>query len=395
MNWFNRLCAASLLSAGLCLVAPATGAFAAEVTANPPTVIAPVDNMDTRPQVQIAILLDTSSSMDGLINQAKSHLWKVVNEFATAKQNGKAPVVKVALYEYGNDGLPAESGHIRQVLPLTTDLDIVSEKLFGLHTNGGSEYCGQVIEKATAGLDWSANNKDFKAIFICGNEEFTQGGTDYKKSCADAIAKGVIVNTIFCGPETHGVNTMWADGAKRADGQFLFIDQNETAVHVAAPQDDEIVKLSAALNGTYIAYGHAAPAAAARQEAQDNNAVQAQAGAALDRALAKSSANYCNEGWDMVDAMKQKDFKLESVKEEDLPEVMRKMTLEERQAYVAGKTKERAAIQAQIQTLNEAREKFIAAEMKKRGLEDKSTLGSAMVTAVRTQCEKKEFQFGK
>jgi hypothetical protein len=34
-----------------------------------------------RPTVQIAILLDTSNSMDGLIGQAKTQLWNVVNEF--------------------------------------------------------------------------------------------------------------------------------------------------------------------------------------------------------------------------------------------------------------------------------------------------------------------------
>ena len=35
--------------------------------------------------VQIALLLDTSNSMDGLINQAKSQLWDIVNEFSLAK----------------------------------------------------------------------------------------------------------------------------------------------------------------------------------------------------------------------------------------------------------------------------------------------------------------------
>jgi hypothetical protein len=33
-------------------------------------------------KVQIALLLDTSNSMDGLIDQAKSQLWKIVNEMA-------------------------------------------------------------------------------------------------------------------------------------------------------------------------------------------------------------------------------------------------------------------------------------------------------------------------
>src|SRR5205823_3642790 len=37
-----------------------------------------------QPVVQLAILLDTSNSMDGLIAQAKTQLWNIVNEFATA-----------------------------------------------------------------------------------------------------------------------------------------------------------------------------------------------------------------------------------------------------------------------------------------------------------------------
>src|SRR2546422_11709187 len=76
-----------------------------------------------RPLVQIAILLDTSNSMDGLIEQAKSQLWKISNEFIKARQEGVAPEVQVALYEYGKSSLDRESGWIRQILPLTTELD--------------------------------------------------------------------------------------------------------------------------------------------------------------------------------------------------------------------------------------------------------------------------------
>src|SRR3972149_11549646 len=73
--------------------------------------------------IQAAILLDTSSSMDGLIDQAKTQLWKIVNELALAKRNGKSPAIEVGLYEYGNDGLAERDGYIRRVLPLTRDLD--------------------------------------------------------------------------------------------------------------------------------------------------------------------------------------------------------------------------------------------------------------------------------
>src|SRR5947199_201741 len=88
------------------------------------------------PSIQIALLLDTSNSMDGLIGQAKTQLWSVVNEFIKAKHHGKPPRMEVALFEYGNNRLDPREGFVRLVLPLTDDLDKVSEELFALTTNG-------------------------------------------------------------------------------------------------------------------------------------------------------------------------------------------------------------------------------------------------------------------
>ena len=65
---------------------------------------------EEKPLIQVALLLDTSNSMDGLINQARTQLWTIVNEFARAKQFGQAPTLQVALYEYGKSGLPAAGG---------------------------------------------------------------------------------------------------------------------------------------------------------------------------------------------------------------------------------------------------------------------------------------------
>ncbi len=65
---------------------------------------------------------------------------------------------------------------------LTTDLDAISADLFALTTNGGSEYCGMVIDRAVSKLSWSKSNDVLKIIYIAGNEPFTQGPLSYRDS---------------------------------------------------------------------------------------------------------------------------------------------------------------------------------------------------------------------
>ena len=346
------------------------------------------------PRVQLAILLDTSGSMEGLIEQAKTQLWKIINTFITAKQGGKQPFVEVALYEYGNDGLNAESHWIRRIQPLTRDLDKVSEELFALKTNGGQEYCGAVVERAVEDLKWDPSGETYKAIFIAGNEPFTQGPIDPVKSCKAAITKGIIVNTIHCGTEAEGVNGGWQKGAKVADGSYLVIDSNKAVVHIDAPQDAEIVKLSEELNKTYVAYGAEAPAAAANQSAQDANAARfASGGASVQRAVSKASANYYNGRWDLVDASKNKDFELAKVKEADLPKEMQGMSAEERKTYLDGKAKERSTLQNRILELNKERDAFVAEKRRAEAKDGKDTLDTVMADTVRKQAATKGIKF--
>jgi hypothetical protein len=50
---------------------------------------------DGNTKIQVALLLDTSNSMDGLIEQAKSRLWNIVNTLTTLKYNGKTPEIRI------------------------------------------------------------------------------------------------------------------------------------------------------------------------------------------------------------------------------------------------------------------------------------------------------------
>src|SRR5688572_617186 len=123
-------------------------------TAAPQVDTSKVDPAPAQDKIQIALLLDTSNSMDGLIDQARTQLWKVVNTFVDARRDGAAPFVEVALYEYGNNSLHVANNYIRQIEPLSRDLDELSRELFALKTNGGEEYSGAVIQRALADLSW-------------------------------------------------------------------------------------------------------------------------------------------------------------------------------------------------------------------------------------------------
>ncbi|HZI05508.1 MAG TPA: vWA domain-containing protein [Archangium sp.] len=342
------------------------------------------------PRVQIALLLDTSSSMDGLIEQTKRQLWTVVNAFQKAQRDGQQARLELALYEYGNDTLSAEGGYIRQVVPLTTDLDRVSEQLFALKTNGGSEFCGQAIQKATQQLEWSKSKKDLKLIYIAGNEPFSQGPVAFRTAISAAKEHGIMVNTIHCGPPEAGASGGWAEAARFAGGQPFNIDQNQAVAMIAAPQDEEIARLGVELNKTYLSYGRSGLEAKKRQAAQDANA-SGNAVSATTRAMSKASRLYDNSSWDLVDGTKQGKVKLEALKDEELPEELRGKSAEERKALLEAKEKERTQLQARIQQLSQERQKYLAGKQKELAAEGKNTLDKAILDSVQTQAQALSF----
>ncbi|OYU82318.1 MAG: hypothetical protein CFE23_00960 [Flavobacterium sp. BFFFF1] len=331
-------------------------------------------------KIQVALLLDTSNSMDGLIEQAKSRLWNIVNTLTTLKYSGKTPDIEISLYEYGNDGLSAEANYIRQVTPLTSDLDLISEKLFSLRTNGGSEYCGAVIQDATKKLQWATEKSNMKLLYIAGNEPFDQGRISYKESISDALKNDIYVNTIFCGNALEGINTHWKDGAEKGNGKYFNIDSDAKVRYVVTPYDDRIYKCNERLNSTYVGYGSIGKEKKMAQEIQDRNAETVSKANYTERAVSKSKSVYTNKNWDLVDKVKSDDKALSRMKKEELPKELQGKTTEEIKAFVAEKTKEREAIQSEMTALAKQRQAFIDDELRNSKTQD--DLGQAITTSI-------------
>ena len=332
-------------------------------------------------KIQVALLLDTSSSMDGLIDQAKSRLWNIVNTLTTLKYEGNAPDIEIALYEYGNDGLSKESNYIRQITPLSTDLDLISEKLFALRTNGGNEYCGAVIQDATKQLKWAREKNNMKLIYIAGNEDFNQGAINYKEAISDALKNDIYVNTIFCGNKTEGINILWKDGADYGKGKYFNIDSNQAVQYIATPYDDEISKCDEKINKTYINYGSKGHEKKMNQAVQDQNAKKVSNANYTDRAVSKSKAVYKNESWDLVDKVKDDATAISKLKKEELPTELQNKSSEEIKTFVAQKSKERETIQKEISVLAKKRQEYIDTASKKTKKQDDlgNTINSSII----------------
>jgi uncharacterized protein YcfL len=324
-------------------------------------------------KVQVAILFDTSNSMDGLIDQAKSRIWKIINEISSLKHNGQTPNIEFALYQYGNDGLNAETNYIQRVLNLTSDLDMVSQKLFGLRTNGGQEYCGAVIGVSLNELNWSASPNDLKMIYIAGNEPFDQGPVSFREECKKAVGKNIFINTIYCGGYDQGVRELWQEGASCSQGDYFNINSNEQVVHIDTPYDKEIQAYNDSLNTTYYGYGVSGGMRKSAQTTEDANAEMEAPAVATERAIVKSKSVYKNASWDLIDGVNEGQIKLEELKDKDLPDEFKGKSLEERKALLKEKEAERKRYQEKINQLASERQKFIDAEMEKRaenGAED-------------------------
>ena len=341
---------------------------------------------DGNTAIQVALLLDTSGSMEGLLEQAKSQLWSILNELARTRKNGEEPKLEIALYEYGSAQRGRDANEINQLTPFTSDMDLISQKLFELNTSGSNEYCGLIIKTALEELQWK-NQNGLKIIYIAGNEPFTQGRVSYATSCRQAREKGIIVNTIYCGDHQAGINESWKDGASIGGGDYMSIDHNEKTVYIETPYDDQINQLNSRLNDTYIPYGKEGKMKKDNQAYQDSNAATYSKTNAADRAAFKSSKKYKAEEWDLVDAYSKDKSVLKN--KEELPQEFNHISIEEMEAKIAAITAERASIQQQIQDLDAKRRAYKEQQSKESanaGLQD------SMLKSLRKQAAEQGFE---
>lgn len=376
------------------------------------------------PTIEIGLLLDSSGSMSGLINQTRNKLWKLINALDYARKGGEVPIVKIGLYSYGNGKHVDAVDEIVKISDLTTNHDLLSADFFELKASGGREYAGQVIDQALTDLKWN-ENADFSSLYLAGNETLKQGKTSIEIAAEHAVSKGVILNTIFAQafskplvakvphsrngrfpqtgfplPPTHNdpledpIFQEWQNAAHLGLGSFHHINQNATEAYIEAPQDKNIIKLNKELNKTYVPYGKYGLSSYDRMVNVDGSSSNAGGSVIVNRGRYKVGQHYNISSWDLVDAYKMGKVKLENLQESDLPQVLKGQTISYIIDYLEDKFHQRTLIKEQIKTQYSLREIYVQKiKAARRDNGNIDTIEEAMVNSLKEQLILKGFNF--
>ena len=78
-----------------------------------------------------------------------------------------------------------------------------------------------------------------------------------------------------------------------------------------------------------------------KKSTQDANAASFSKAAKVNRGLSKVSGAYVNTHWDLVDAAEADEEIFENLEEEDLPEQMKEMSIDEQKNYIGEQKQKR------------------------------------------------------
>ena len=318
-----------------------------------------------RPEVEVVFCLDTTGSMGGLIEGAKQKIWSIANQII---QGDPVPGLAIGLVGYRDIG----DEYVTRSFPLSDDLDTVFENLMSFEADGGGdtpEHVNRALHDAVHGMAWSEERSTLKLIFLVGDcppHMDYQDGYDYRNTSRDAVRKAIIINTVQCGDYAETAK-FWKKIAKLTGGSYAAIAQTGGMETIETPMDAELSKLNTMLEETVVAFGSAE--LKSKSAARKEKVAKMAPSAAAERAAYKS-AEEAISACDLIDSIKHDKVKLEKIKDKELPDEMRGMSLTEKKKYLAGKEKERRELKVRIRDLSTKRNAYIAERLEEKPNKD-------------------------
>ena len=319
-----------------------------------------------RPQIEVVFVLDTTSSMSGMIQAAKENIWSIASTMASAQP---APEIKMGLVAFRDRG----DAYVTKVFDLSDDLDGMYATLMDFKPQGGGdgpESVNQALHDAVSKISWSDNRSSYKAIFLVGDAPphmDYQNDVKFPQSIASATRKGIVVNTIQAGQDVQTTRA-WRKIASLSQGRYFNVDDEGAHVAIATPFDGEIAALSKELDETRFFYGAAEERAMSELKTAASEKLHAIASAAsrAKRALfnaSESGVNNFRGNKELVEDIRSGAVALDELADAELPESIRALPAPERQEEIDRQAKKREDISAKIAALAKQRQAYVEKEL--------------------------------
>ncbi len=351
--------------------------------------IQPLATQDHR--IEVVFILDTTSSMSGLIQAAKEKIWSIATTMASAEQT---PDIKMGLVAFRDRG----DAYVTKVLDLSQDLDSMYAKLMDFNARGGGdgpESVNQALYDAVNRISWSKDENVYKVAFLIGDAPPHMDYNDdvkFPASLEQAKQKGIIVNTIQSG-QSHSTTPVWKNIAQLGDGEYFQVENSGNAVAVETPFDKKLSELAASLEKTRLYYGDEEAKESQKKKIEATSKLHEELSeAALARratynATASGKSNFLGKG-ELVDAISSGRVELDDIDKDDLPASLQALAPEEQMEIISDQSRRRDKIKNDIKKLSESRSDYIRQEIKAQGGASES-LDEKIFGAVKEQAKLK------
>lgn len=355
--------------------------------------VATASQAAAKPTVEVAFVLDTTGSMGGLLEGAKRKIWSIATSVVDTNPDADIRIGLVAYRDIGDE-------YVTKTFDLTTDIQDIYANLLELKARGGGDWpesVNEALDISVNKLHWTSGSDVRRIVFLVGDApphmDYAQD-TKYPKTLAVAAQKDIIVNAVQAGG-ARDTERVWQDIAQLGNGRYIPIPQDGgEVVVIETPYDDDIIILQREINRTVIPYG--APRQQKRAEEKTRQLSQV---AAAAPAQASEMASYLNKrakvsseaitgDGDLVSAVASGRTALDSVKDDDLPEDMRKLSPEQRKTELDTQTQQRKALNEKLAALVQKRDSFIAEKRRNAASTTRSSFDSVVENTLKSQLKK-------
>lgn len=342
-------------------------------------------------QIEVVFILDTTSSMSGLIQAAKEKIWSIATTMASAQQ---APDIRMGLVAFRDRG----DTYVTRVIDLSQDLDSMYASLMDFKAQGGGdgpESVNQALYDAINRISWSEDDSVYKVAFLIGDAPpHMDYNNDVKFPVTLEMAKrkGIIVNTIQSG-QNHSTAPVWKHIAQLGYGEYFQVENSGNAIAVVTPYDKKLSELAASLEDTRLYFGNKEEKAnqKKRNEAtiklHDELSEAALARRATFNATASGESNFLGKG-ELVDAISSGRIELDDIDKDDMPASLQALAPAAQMEVITNQARQRELIKHDIQKLSESRNAYILEQIGTRD-DAKESLDEKIYSAVKKQAKTK------